>query len=278
MVKETSDSYPYVTGMGYRNRAHFVYDEFRQDDPEDIHSDGEICFVKTDFVADFFNICLPKIKHRIKLVTHNSAYGIDERHLFFLQNKKIIVWYAQNVNINYPILQSIPLGISNLRWEIGDYTIIEKVIDMRFPKEHLLYLNFSKNTNLNARGNIDKIFSKGKYVYFVKERKGFEEYLKDVARSKYVLCPEGFGIDTVRFWESLYLGSIPVVLNCQNISFYKDLPILVVDSWEEINEKMLEDRYGDFKFENMEKLYLDYWIKKIGLKDIKYQLEDKYED
>jgi hypothetical protein len=33
----------------------------------------------------------------------------------------------------------------------------------------------------------------------------------DIAQSKFVLCPSGLGFDTYRLWETIILGSIPIV-------------------------------------------------------------------
>jgi hypothetical protein len=61
----------------------------------------------------------------------------------------------------------------------------------------------------------------------------FDKYLLDVAQAKFVVCPPGFGYDTHCIWESLVVGSIPVV----EISpfgpglerSFSHLPVLVVD-------------------------------------------------
>ena len=37
-----------------------------------------------------------------------------------------------------------------------------------------------------------------------------DHYL-EAAQSKFVLCPSGLGFDTYRLWETLMLGSIPIV-------------------------------------------------------------------
>lgn len=43
----------------------------------------------------------------------------------------------------------------------------------------------------------------------IRERK---EYSRILARSRFSLCPRGYGISTIRFWESLGAGAIPVLL------------------------------------------------------------------
>ncbi len=40
-----------------------------------------------------------------------------------------------------------------------------------------------------------------------------KEYMEVLARSRFSLCPRGTGISTIRFWESLQAGAIPVLLS-----------------------------------------------------------------
>ena len=62
---------------------------------------------------------------------------------------------------------------------------------------------------------------------------------------KFILCPEGNGIDTHRFWETLCLGRIPVVLHNPVNDYFSSLPVVVLDKWEDFDP----DCYIDFDFE-----------------------------
>jgi hypothetical protein len=61
------------------------------------------------------------------------------------------------------------------------------------------------------------------------------------------------------------MGSIPIEKRNINNQFYTDLPILFVDSWEEINEALLQDEYERIIHcqWNMDKLNFEYWKNKI---------------
>ena len=41
--------------------------------------------------------------------------------------------------------------------------------------------------------------------------KSKRDHYRDIAESEFVLCPSGLGFDTYRLWETLILGSIPIV-------------------------------------------------------------------
>lgn len=263
----TSDSYPYVTGMGFRNRSHMIFDEFHQDSPDKITEDGQTIFVKTDMVPYFFNFVMPQIKNSVIILTHNSALGIDRRYINFLNNEKVISWYAQNANFDHPKLFSIPLGIANLRWPHGDISKIDMVNQMQLEKKHLVYMNFDLQTNFGERAKVFNMFNEKSFV-LKGDKKPFLEYLKDLASCKYTLSPPGAGIDCHRIWESIAVGTIPIVQNCHNISFHTSMPILIVDDWKHLTEQLLDDKYYFLNSELYSKsaLYLDHWINKIGLK------------
>ena len=250
-----------------------IFDEFQQDSPDIITDDGQIIFIKTDMVPYFFNFVMPQIRNNVIILTHNSALGINERYIGFLNNNKVICWYAQNANFDHPRLFSIPLGIANLRWTHGDIAKIDKVNEMQLQKKNLVYMNFDLQTNISERTKVYDMFVDKDYV-LKGSKKSFEEYLNDLARCKFTLSPPGAGIDCHRIWESIAVGTIPIVENCHNISFHTKMPILVIDDWRCLSQEFLEHKYYFLCSElyNKSPLYLDYWIQKIGLKNVTRQI------
>jgi hypothetical protein len=243
-----------------------VFDEFQKDSPDKIRYDGQVVFIKTDLVPMFFNFTMPKINRSIIVLTHNSALGIDDRYKKYLDDPRVLRWYAQNANFNHPKLHSVPLGIANRRWRHGDTLEIDRVNNSRTEKDHLVYMNFDLKTNVQERTKVYDMFKDKEYV-LRGEKKPFGDYLEDLARCKYTLSPPGAGTDCHRIWESIAVGTVPVVQNCHNISFHTRMPLMVVDDWGKLNEKYLEEKHVSFRDKKYftEPLYLDYWIKKIGL-------------
>jgi len=264
-ISPTADSYPYITGMGLRNRAHLVFDEFQKDSYSNISKDGQVAFVKTDLVRVFFMYVMPRIKYNVKIITHNSALGIDESYTDLIDHPRVICWYAQNANIQHVKLRSVPLGLANKRWEHGDVKTFETVRETSTKREHLVYMNFNTQTNPGERLEVLEKFRAKSFVYSASDR-SFKDYLQDLRDSKFSLSPQGRGVDCHRVWESILMGTVPIVKRCQNISFYKDMPILMVDDWDEVSEDFLNKEYSSIiDKRSTSKLYLDYWIKKIGL-------------
>lgn len=89
--------------------------------------------------------------------------------------------------------------------------------------------------------------------------------MKEMSDFKFTLSPRGYGPDSYRNYEAMLVGSIPIVHTSQLDPLYADLPVVIVQDWEEINEEFLEQKYKEFtakKF-NIEKLFMEYWWKKI---------------
>jgi|ETNvirenome_6_85_1030632.scaffolds.fasta_scaffold00873_9 hypothetical protein len=265
-VDATADSYPYVTGMGFRNRAHMIFDEFHQEPAGKIKADGDVVFIKTDYVATFFNDQMPHIKHNIKIITHNSALGIDYRYLPFLNHHRIIKWYAQNANFEHSRLTSVPLGLSNSRWLHGNVEDVKEVVADDTSKQHLVHMNFDLSTNPEKRTPVFDRFVNQDYVLHT-DPKPFKEYLYDLKGCKYTLSPPGAGNDCHRTWEAIIVGTIPIIEKTHNMSFYEGLPVLMVDDWSNVTLDLLEEKYEEIidKKNNTSYTELQHWVEEIGL-------------
>lgn len=72
------------------------------------------------------------------------------------------------------------------------------------------------------------------------------EYFKTLPSYKFVISPEGNGIDCHRHYESLIAGCIPIVEDSSFIrQKYKGLPILYTKDYSEITTEYLEKKYEE---------------------------------
>ncbi|RNA33250.1 hypothetical protein BpHYR1_050390 [Brachionus plicatilis] len=187
---------------------------------------------------------LAKINRReIILITHNGALPVTEQYKEYLENEKIVAWFAQNPGFFHPKLIAIPVGFINFHFNLKYYTIIEKFKKYGTKpwndRKTLLYINFNEKTNLKERKRFLDIFSHFKGVKILKKRLNFEDYFNNLNDAKFVLCPRGVGIDTHRFYETVLMGAIPVVQNSTLISIYNKTNALILPSIENLNETML---------------------------------------
>ena len=99
----------------------------------------------------------------------------------------------------------------------------------------------------------------------VLEQKPFGDYLSDLQQYKYVVSPEGNGIDCHRTWERLYFKVIPICKRSVVTEYFSKLfPIYLVDDWDELNLDDLKQEYSKFSWKNYNLLDFDNYIKHIG--------------
>jgi len=224
-----------------------------------------IIYLHTMYKNQFFNI-IKNLPNKFIIVTHNSDININN-----VDNlpDNVIKWYSQNVNVIDDRLESLPIGLENSRWfpHIQKQNKILNKLNIEKNIYNLIYMNHNINTNMKERSEVYNILKNKNFVTTQMSSNGnnYENYIDNVYNHKFVICPEGNGIDTHRKWETLYLNSIPIEKRIINSSFYEDLPICLVDDWEEINEDFLDNEYEriiNIKW-NFDKLKMSYWLKKI---------------
>ena len=236
--------------------------------------DNNICYIKTDyFKIGKFNWrgnLHPNIISKQAVIGH-SDYEINDDIANMFEKVFCINKNTNNINV-----YSLPLGITNdcddseLHKIYGNKEIMVKISKETINKDNILYLNFNINTHID-RVDIYNHFSHLNFIktgIIVNTIDGRGKFLRDIKSSKFVLCPRGNGIDTHRLWETLYMGSIPVVKYEITHDCVKDLPILFIDDWNQLNESFLNNKYEEMinKKWNMEKLKISYWneyIKKM---------------
>lgn len=70
------------------------------------------------------------------------------------------------------------------------------------------------------------------------------QYFNKLRCTKFVPAPEGNGLDTHRFYESLLMGAIPIVIDLKPMQkLFEGLPVLAIDSWKVLTIEFLENVY-----------------------------------
>jgi len=265
-------SYPWICGDTFRvNCDHIIDETLIPFDPSQVQP-ADTIFVNLNYIDFFLYTIHPLIASPYILVTHNSIHRAPGLFEQFIDDPKIIAWFAKNTSINHPKLHPLPLGFMNRHWPAGDTPTLEAARFKvgTYKKDKLLYINFDLKTN-KERVDIVKLFDDKSFVHKA-ERKPFAEYLQDLAESKFVLSPEGTSIDCHRTWESILVGSIPVVVHSTIDSVFEGLPVLIVDSFEQITEEFLNEKYAEMagKSYKMNRMFADYWRNKI------FALQEEY--
>ena len=169
-------------------------------------------------------------------------------------------WYMTNCMTEEPgHLICIPFGI------LDDEAADKLVQTPQLDKKNWLYANFQTYTleRFYLKSQLGAKSMSQDWITFVSEAKPIEEYFRDISEHRYVMCPDGNGIDCFRTWETLYLGSIPIVKRSRVTEQFSDLPMLIVDDLFSVTLEMLEEKYEEIllKKDNLDKAKLSYWTK-----------------
>ena len=237
----------YITGEGFKDLCKFSYDEYGY--ATNPFVENNYYFVKNDMLDIFFQKYLPC--DNFVLISHNSDIGVTEKYLPYLYLHNLKHWYALNVEISHPKLTSIPIGFCNY----SDFLTFQDVQNQNNPKISMVYANYRLRNNAVERFNctIETHVAPAKPA-------NYRQYLKDTSQAYFVISPDGNGVDCYRTWEALYLKAIPIITRNHNSVFYKDLPIIILDSWKDYKNLCLSPKL-------YEQIWKDYDPNQLSLKN-----------
>jgi len=288
-MSDNVSSHPYITSYTFRNVCQHaimlqndtlhVYNLANGISPETVR-EGDKIYVVTEALDFFFNIIEPRIQNNFILITGRSDIPIDA-YWESRMTDKVIKWFAVNNITDNSKIQTIPLGIDNKHWRFdnnpqGNVKILEDVNKEEIETNKGVLISFQPHTNEAERGQClnyfkDKDFTT--YREYTNEDRTSEEFLKDyyreVKRHKFNVCPFGTGYDCHRIWQTLILGSFPIVKKHKAMEEFYDLPIWFIDDWKEITDENIEHKYKKMMDKytqgvyNMDKLWFKYWSEKI---------------
>lgn len=203
------------------------------------------------------------IPNTVNLFFHNSDGEFNENHTVLLLLPNVHKIYTQNLSITpTDRLQPLPIGIANSMWPHGNLAIWSGILTHNTHKTGLVYFNFSILTNRSARQECyDIIIKKG---IINQPNKNYKDYLELLRSFKYAICPVGNGLDTHRFWECLYLYTVPICLKNTITEYYSTMyPVYLLDTWDELDINKLLEYQPEWK--NYNTLSIDAMLTSHGL-------------
>lgn len=247
-----------ITPDKFISLAHNCMSE-RRNSGIQINTDKNIFFVKTDYIQEFRQRYLPYINYNFVLITHDADTPVNEQCLPILQNQFLKKWFGMNCHIIHDKLQPIPIGIANECWPHGNKQALLDTTNKIIEKTGLIYSNFDQGTNIDQRHNVNIILKNLPGLYIETNKKRYNEYLETLASYKFVISPPGNSIDCHRIWESIYVGTIPIVLKSIPMVYFKDCPILFIDKWEDLYNIDMESKYATLKQKNRTKAFFNFY-------------------
>jgi hypothetical protein len=265
----------------------------------DAHANSKrvICFVSTDLLFFYMSLLLSVPYPYVLITTCNDDFCVPYIHYpcqnndiknqtdKLLEYPNLIKWFTKNPCIAHPKLSAIPLGP---KWQyesrlffgedkkpiintLNKYCLTPQIyFKDKNLKIDLLYFNFEKTnyqsfikSHQDIRGKLETMFLE---KHFIKNKScKFEKYLRDLITHKFCLCPPGRGVDTHRIWETLMVGTIPIMISSELDHLFEKLPVIILSDWSIITESYLIQKYEEIhnpqKIYDFSILYSDYWEK-----------------
>jgi hypothetical protein len=211
----------------------------------------------------------PPPKNSKVIISGHSDHGITDKEVEFYSPS---IWYTINKQSNKVF--GLPLGITNNTNEselhpiYGNLDSMIEVMNEVKQDKNLVYMNFNVSTYPERQHVSDLFKNKDWVTHGIIENtlNGRTKFLREIRNHTFILCPRGNGIDTHRLWETLYMGSIPIVKKDIGYSDFEDLPICFINDWNDISIEFLEKEKEKISFGNwnIDKLKISYWIDKIN--------------
>lgn len=248
---------------------------------------GMSIYVCSDLLRFFVNKILPYLTHTFVLVSGDSDFCVPKEALskeevfILLKSKLLLKWYTQNSRVeqNNKIIQ-MPIGLDyhtilrnpNSSWRLPEEGILprqqEEILINIMNKSKLfyernikIYSNFTINSDRFGQRQLALDTIPNELMEINTNFIPRSDTWKNMINYAFVLSPTGIGLDCHRTWEALCLGCIPIICAPDFQKMFEDLPVLIINDWSQINEKLLIDTINIFKQKkfNYEKLTLEYW-------------------
>lgn len=194
---------------------------------------------------------LKYIKKPVTLVTTDGDGSIPlqighKKALEILEHPMIQRWFTQNYDgsLEHSKLFPYPIGpdLHSPQWMIGGHPInkVNYMLSLRkkYPQKKNKILCDTYITRHRHQDRLDfcQKMKKSKHVTMLHLHRGIKSIFKLYAKHRFIVSPHGGGLDCHRTWEALLLGSIPVVKTSSLDALYKDLPVVVVNDWNECKD------------------------------------------
>lgn len=240
-----------------------------------LHNGKNVFFCKTDFLLNDFET-IKKIPNDVILISGNSDYIINEKFLDVLP-RNVKKWYAQNAMINTDVIKTLPMGIENYKPADREghgvgydrVSVKETLIDILKQKEpnKFIYSNFKIQNNVQHRTEVSEYCKKSEFIEWESPDLSLSTFFKKMLSYEAIICPDGNGPDTHRFYEVLYMGRIPIVFNkTLYTNLYHRFPCVILESPSDLlNYELLREKINEAKSKDWDRNILNtqYWIDEI---------------
>jgi len=195
------------------------------------HKRDDILYVKSDSLSQFLSQGVP---NQTVILAGGTDHDITKAEYEAMNTFSSTTFFVQN--LDFPETSNVfflPIGVEDLRWGKNGMTWnFRKKLATRVKSKKILIGPFG-NTH-QVRSDCLRAGMSSKASQVLLERLPSWRYSSIASRYLFVACPRGNGLDTHRFWETLYRGSVPVVkdsAHSSNLRRYQ-IPHVSIRAWD----------------------------------------------
>lgn len=214
---------------------------------------------------EYQDLVVPSRREKEKTdISHTYSVKCDSYTLYTVEDipKNVKTWFLANPMCMHEKIVGIPFGIS----DNVDKSIFNKIQHNKMSdKKKYCYLNWSDYTS--DRADIRKFFKNKQHNWLTiqEQPKPQIEFYQDISEHAFILCPQGNGVDTYRFLETIYCGSIPIVQANVLANYLDGLPMVAVQNMKDLDFSILRRILSEVAQQTTESLIktpkhkLSYW-------------------
>jgi hypothetical protein len=256
------NSWPYLSGDAFADMSDFQFHppRYRKLIQKTKIEEARIIFCPSHSLENLLNL------YENRINAHTIILGNSDRDFSGFDMElpaSIVSVYVQNLNFDTTTFKILPIGIENLRLNYNGKL-----------ENFAPYFTATAKINKILVGPFGQSHPDRNFVSEIRETKSSileislgrlspVEYAMLSSKYRFIACPRGNGIDTHRFWETLYRGGIPIV---KRTSWSKHLaslniPFIEIDKWESVElEKAVENYEAlDYSPATTPELWMPYW-------------------
>jgi hypothetical protein len=138
-------------------------------------------------------------------------------------------------------------------------------------KKYMFGISYVSNNGPMRQEFYDYLGTGPDILKYMMPKCGEQEFYGRLAKLRFSTCPMGAGFDTLRFWECLVVGCIPIVKDDPFydvlVRHYPGLPMIRLKRWEELPavvDGLTEELYEELmKKADISCAWAEYWLPKI---------------
>jgi hypothetical protein len=224
-------SSPFISQDTFRRFVDFNHEDKTEFSMDQIAS-ARVIFCNSGSVETFLDLYGKKIQAKVLIFGNND---VDFESFPYKLPGSVRRVYLQNSSISDRFFHTLPIGLENLaHYRNGLPRLFTVELSAKKKNGKALVGPFG-DTHENRKSLFAFSNNLPRNIDFLTERINPTQYAHISSNYSYIFCPRGNGLDTHRFWETLYRGSLPVVLKSRWSDSIKDLgiPLLAVENWLE---------------------------------------------